>query len=78
MEKKCANCAHWGEEEESNGYDVKFSRCYRFPPVVVPDDVMMFYMDAEELNRLGRRNMRFDFPWVSEHQVCGEHKSSNA
>lgn len=79
MKKQCANCAHWGDEDDENGYGVKFSRCHRFPPVVVPDDVRMYGdMDEDELKRLGKRNMRFDFPWVSENQVCGEFKSSNA
>lgn len=78
MEKQCANCVHWGDEENENGYGVKFSRCYRFPPIVVPDDVMMDGMDEDELERLGKRNMRFDFPWVSEDTACGEFKSSNA
>lgn len=78
MEKKqCGNCYHWEDEEDENGYGVKFSRCHRFPPVVIPHELSIEGIDHEERERLGFRGSFFDFPWVSEHSHCGEFKTSN-
>ena len=76
MKKRCDNCAHWGDEEDENEYGVVFSQCRRFPPVVVPAEYRND-IDRKERERLGFRNGFFDFPWVAESEVCGEHRQSN-
>lgn len=74
MDVHCMNCAYWGDEHLENSYGVMFSRCRRFPPIVIPVEVARMSSDDGEAEKLGKEFLRFNFPWVADKECCGEFK----